>query len=144
MNKLLLVIIIAGVLIAAITVFYFQGFKAEEPIFCTQEAKLCPDGSYVGRTGPNCEFAQCPAAAITGNLITIENFSFNPPTLKIKTVERVTWKQNDSVVHSVISGIFQSDILNKGDDFSFTFSEAGEYGYYCGVHPSMKGKIIVE
>jgi len=28
---------------------------------CTQEAKLCPDGSYVGRTGPNCEFAACPA-----------------------------------------------------------------------------------
>lgn len=28
--------------------------------FCTQEAKLCPDGSYVSRTGPNCEFAACP------------------------------------------------------------------------------------
>ena len=27
---------------------------------CTMEAKLCPDGSYVGRTGPNCEFAECP------------------------------------------------------------------------------------
>lgn len=27
---------------------------------CTMEAKLCPDGSYVGRTGPNCEFAACP------------------------------------------------------------------------------------
>jgi hypothetical protein len=31
-----------------------------EPVFCTQEVKLCPDGSYVGRTGPNCEFTQCP------------------------------------------------------------------------------------
>lgn len=30
------------------------------PIACTQEAKQCPDGSYVGRTGPNCEFAKCP------------------------------------------------------------------------------------
>ena len=30
------------------------------PVACTQEAKLCPDGSAVGRTGPNCEFAQCP------------------------------------------------------------------------------------
>ena len=28
-------------------------------VFCTQDAKLCPDGSYVGRTGPNCEF-KCP------------------------------------------------------------------------------------
>lgn len=30
------------------------------PIACTQEAKLCPDGSYVGRTGANCEFTPCP------------------------------------------------------------------------------------
>lgn len=29
-------------------------------IFCTQEAKECPDGTWVGRTGPNCEFAKCP------------------------------------------------------------------------------------
>lgn len=27
---------------------------------CSQEAKQCPDGSYVSRTGPNCEFAPCP------------------------------------------------------------------------------------
>ncbi len=33
----------------------------DEPVACTMEAKLCPDGSYVGRTGPNCEFAACPA-----------------------------------------------------------------------------------
>lgn len=32
----------------------------DETVFCTQEAKQCPDGSYVGRTGPNCEFAPCP------------------------------------------------------------------------------------
>lgn len=29
-------------------------------VACTQEAKLCPDGSYVGRTGPKCEFTACP------------------------------------------------------------------------------------
>jgi len=34
-----------------------------EPVFCTMEAQLCPDGSSVGRTGPNCEFAPCPPAA---------------------------------------------------------------------------------
>jgi len=33
---------------------------APEPVACTQEAKLCPDGSYVGRTGPNCDFQECP------------------------------------------------------------------------------------
>ncbi|MEK7568003.1 MAG: hypothetical protein AAB513_03740 [Patescibacteria group bacterium] len=30
-----------------------------ENIACTMDAKMCPDGSYVGRTAPNCEFAKC-------------------------------------------------------------------------------------
>lgn len=29
-------------------------------VACTQDAKQCPDGSYVGRSGPNCEFTACP------------------------------------------------------------------------------------
>lgn len=32
----------------------------EQPVACTMDAKLCPDGSSVGRQGPNCEFAPCP------------------------------------------------------------------------------------
>jgi hypothetical protein len=34
----------------------------EESVFCTQDAQQCPDGSYVGRTGPDCEFAPCPGS----------------------------------------------------------------------------------
>lgn len=35
----------------------------EEPVACTMEAKQCPDGSFVGREGPACEFAACPGEA---------------------------------------------------------------------------------
>lgn len=41
-----------------------------EQVVCTQEAKLCPDGSYVGRSGPNCEFAACPEDPLTKNWLT--------------------------------------------------------------------------
>lgn len=34
--------------------------SSENPVFCTMEAKLCPNGSYVGRVGPKCEFSKCP------------------------------------------------------------------------------------
>lgn len=34
--------------------------QTETPVACTEEAKVCPDGSSVGRTGPKCEFAECP------------------------------------------------------------------------------------
>ncbi|MBW3019573.1 hypothetical protein KY329_05310 [Candidatus Woesearchaeota archaeon] len=37
---------------------------AQEMVACTEEAKLCPDGSAVGRTGPNCEFAPCPGESV--------------------------------------------------------------------------------
>ena len=35
------------------------------PQVCTAEAKMCPDGSYVGRTGPRCQFAECPSSSGT-------------------------------------------------------------------------------
>ena len=42
--------------------FMQQYIEVKKPIqkACTMEAKLCPDGSYVGRSGPTCEFAKCP------------------------------------------------------------------------------------
>ncbi len=54
---------------------------------CTMEAKLCPDGSYVGRTGPQCEFAPCPTTASSspatlevgiGQVITAHSVSITP------------------------------------------------------------------
>lgn len=50
------------VVILATSVFFVvkNGGAPNGQIACTMEAKLCPDGSAVGRTGPNCEFAKCP------------------------------------------------------------------------------------
>lgn len=65
----LIAIIGGGVLliILVVTTMYSLGIKSSTPgkTFCTQEAKLCPDGSYVGRTGPNCSLAQCPIVSPT-------------------------------------------------------------------------------
>jgi hypothetical protein len=43
-----------------IPIIFAELKESPEPVACTMEAKLCSDGSYVGRTGPNCEFAPCP------------------------------------------------------------------------------------
>ena len=37
-----------------------EASNSKNKIVCTEEAKLCPDGSYVSREGPNCEFKECP------------------------------------------------------------------------------------
>ncbi len=58
---LIIVISILAVIGGLIAFSYYFGFKnTEKPVACTQEARLCSDGSYIGRTGPNCEFALCP------------------------------------------------------------------------------------
>jgi hypothetical protein len=40
-------------------------FNLGKPVACTMDAKACPDGSYVGRIAPNCEFATCPTGCKT-------------------------------------------------------------------------------
>lgn len=56
-------------------IFLPKFFNQNKPVACTMEAKLCPDGSAVGRTGPNCEFAACPQAASNLNQDSWKTFS---------------------------------------------------------------------
>lgn len=59
--KIIVISITAGILIFTGYLASFNYFKiTPKLVACTMEAKLCPDGSAVGRTGPNCEFEKCP------------------------------------------------------------------------------------
>lgn len=75
--------------------------------------------------------------------ISIENFSFTPATLTISTGTTVIWTNNDSADHNIISDAFNSPMMSTGQTYEFKFDNAGTYNYSCGVHPSMKGVIIV-
>jgi hypothetical protein len=59
-SKYIMVIIVAALIMVGLTGFFFLPKEIKNPTMCTMEAKLCPDGSYVGRSGPNCQFAECP------------------------------------------------------------------------------------
>jgi len=76
--------------------------------------------------------------------VAIKNFSFQPETLNIKVGDSVVWTNEDNTVHDIVSGIFKSPLIKSGESFTFTFDKAGSYDYACGIHPSMKGRIIVE
>lgn len=56
---------------------------------CTMEAKMCPDGSAVGRTGPNCEFAACPAAPVTPAPVSVPPKPAVPAGIAIGTIASV-------------------------------------------------------
>lgn len=84
------------------------------------------------------------APAQETNMINIQNFTFSPGTLTIKKGATVTWINSDSAPHQIKSATFNSGQLGRGQSFSFAFSDAGTFDYLCAIHPSMRGKIIVE
>ncbi len=71
--------------------------------------------------------------------------SYKPNPIEVKVGDTVTWVNDDSAVHTATANDrgFDSGVLMKGDSFSFTFDKAGEYQYYCDVHPKMVGKVVV-
>ena len=79
-------------------------------------------------------------------VVTIENFTFNPQVLTVKAGTMVTWKNADDIPHQIVesSHKYHSSALDTGDTFSMTFMAAGTSEYFCGLHPHMLGKIIVE
>lgn len=80
--------------------------------------------------------------------VKIDNFSFSPTNLTIAVGTTVTWVNHDDIPHSVVSSdepqVFKSKALDSDDRFSFTFTNAGTYGYFCSIHPKMTGKVVVQ
>lgn len=76
---------------------------------------------------------------------------YSPSVIDIKAGDTVTWKNDDTAVHTVssgkpnlgIDGRMDSGIINPGGTFSHTFNETGVYGYYCIIHPWMTGTVNV-
>jgi plastocyanin len=77
--------------------------------------------------------------------VTIDNFTFSPAELKVKVGDTVTWTNHDDIPHTVVSaGKFRSKTMDTDNTFTFTFTSAGDYKYFCSLHPHMTGMIKVE
>jgi plastocyanin len=101
-------------------------------------------------------------AGNTGNSVSIVSGSsslttdaYQPNPIQVSVGTTVTWTNNDAQPHTVTSGSngqpdnkFNSSpnftpLLNPGQTFSFTFTQAGDYPYFCMVHPNMVGTVSV-
>ncbi len=78
--------------------------------------------------------------------VKIDNFSFGPATLAAPVGTTVTWTNRDDIPHTVVSadGVFKSKVLDTDEKFSYTFSKAGTYPYFCSIHPKMTGKVVAQ
>jgi plastocyanin len=78
--------------------------------------------------------------------VKIDNFSFGPAALNVGVGTTVTWINHDDIPHTVVSndGVFKSKVLDTDEKFSYTFTKAGTFPYFCSIHPKMTGKVVVQ
>ena len=79
--------------------------------------------------------------------VAIKDFAFEPASITVKVGTLVTWTNQDSVAHTVTSdeGVKgpSSELIEKGKTYSFMYTKAGTYTYFCTPHPYMKGTVTV-
>ncbi len=82
--------------------------------------------------------------------VVIDELAFSPPFIHIKKGTTVTWENRDKVEHTVAwhnkktpTEITESDVLENGNKYSYTFNQEAVFDYICGIHPFMHGGIIV-
>lgn len=82
------------------------------------------------------------AAAAT---VQIAGMAFSPALVTIESGGSVTWDQSAAMPHTVTAadGGFSSKRMTAGNSYTRVFDEPGTYTYYCSVHPSMRGEIVV-
>ncbi|MDQ4124656.1 MAG: plastocyanin/azurin family copper-binding protein [Actinomycetota bacterium] len=103
-------------------------------------------------------------APAEGKAVVVEHVAFSPARLEVDAGSKVTWtNRDDNVVHTATSGTpgdkgvpgldngtparpdgtFDGEMDGADASFSFTFDEPGTYAYFCRVHQSMTGEIVV-
>lgn len=92
--------------------------------------------------------APAQPAAASSTSVTIMGYEYSPAALKVAAGDTVTWTNHDKAAHNVVisSGPekFTTPTLQQGQSYSFTFTKAGNYSYYCSLHPDMKASVAVE
>ena len=90
--------------------------------------------------------ASTAGATANAGTIGIDNFAFTPKVARVRAGERVTWTNHDDVPHRIQSanGRFApSAVLDTKGTYALSLTAAGEYPYFCSLHPTMTGTIVV-
>ena len=86
-------------------------------------------------------------SAAPSSRVDITAMQFQPAAIRVKAGETVTWVNQEAMPHTITSSsgdLLASDRLGRGGSYAHTFTDPGTYTYYCSLHPSMIGEVIVE
>lgn len=85
------------------------------------------------------------ATASATKSVDIRDFAFHPGTLKVKRGTHVAFTNSSDVTHTATkSGTFDTKRIAPGRSVTVTFNQRGTFAYHCKIHPTMKGKVVVE
>jgi plastocyanin len=78
--------------------------------------------------------------------VDIVNFAFKPGTLTVSKGTKVEFENESNTTHTATrnGGGFDSKRLGPGKQFAVRFNQTGTFLYHCKIHPTMKGKIVVQ
>jgi plastocyanin len=79
--------------------------------------------------------------------VLIQDFSFKPAQITIKRGTKVRWINKDISPHTATANngrSFDSGRLGKGQRYTHTFKSVGKKGYFCEIHPFMRGSVVVK
>lgn len=94
--------------------------------------------------------ARLDAATVTVNIVEPSDdyttWGFDPATVTISAGDTVRWVNQGKIDHTIWTNdqAFRSDIMHAGDAVQYTFASPGAYDYLCGLHPTMKGTVVVQ
>jgi len=88
-------------------------------------------------------FIQRKFSPVENKTVSIENFTFAPSMVVIREGATITWLNDDTATHQIISDLFQSGNLKQSETFAYTFKKAGSYYYRCAL-TGLQGKVVVE
>jgi plastocyanin len=90
--------------------------------------------------------AQAPAAKSDAK-VSVQDNTFTPADIKVKSGDVVTFTNDGNVAHTVTAtdgADFDSGTLAPGKTFSFVAAGHGKVSYVCTIHPDMQGTIDID
>jgi plastocyanin len=89
-----------------------------------------------------------PPASGATQAVLMQSYAFSPSALTVHVGDTVTWTNHDQAPHDVTTTsapvAIKSSTLSTGQSFSYTFTTAGTYKYYCSIHPDMTAQLVVQ
>jgi plastocyanin len=145
-------ILIGLVLAVTLSTIAVESVSAQNSTYQHQSSNTGSNGTNTA-SGNSSSTAARTKVSIAEEASEMGDQAYDPNPVKVKAGNTVTWTNDDSQIHTVTSGTgsddtnmgkdFDSSMLSQNQTFSHKFTTTGEFPYFCQLHPTMVGKVVV-